>query len=319
MAKLSALGERKLVEILLGLFNHGEDVGLGDDAAFLPMDDHYLLLTTDVVNQRTHIPEGATPEQVGWYVVAVNFSDIAAMGGQPTGFMAALSLPRTLDLEYLEGLASGMKACVEEYGALVLGGDTKEGPEVSLCGVALGRTRGKRVLRRTGCRPGDLLAVTGTLGRAGWALRELGTSGPSVKVLDVLLKPLPRVAEGLILAGNPAVTACMDISDGLASSLAQLSALNDVSFRVDGDKVPVAASAKGMDRESTQEAVLYEGGDFELLFTASPKAREPLERQFDQRDVTATVIGEVAPPGENTIVVEGREKRLESRGFEHFR
>lgn len=305
--------------MLLELFDQGDDVGLGDDAAVLPMDDHYLLLTTDVVNQRTHIPEGASAEQVGWYVVAVNFSDIAAMGGEPTGFMAALTLPRTLDVEYLEGLGKGMKACVMNCGARILGGDTKEGPEISICGIALGRTRGMRVLRRTGCRPGDLVAVTGTLGRAGRALRMVESGDLTMEAMDALLRVHPRLREGLILAESPDVTACMDISDGLASSLDQLSALNDVSFRVEFDEIPVAPSLDRADRRTREEAVLHDGGDFELLFTVSVRGWEPLKQRLDGEEVPATVIGEVTTRGENTLIVKGKEEPLESRGYEHFR
>ncbi len=319
MAKLSDLGERKVVEMLLDLFDHGEDVGLGDDAAALPVDDHYLLLTTDVVNQRTHIPEGAIPEQVGWYVVAVNFSDIAAMGGEPTGFMAALSVPRTLEVEYLEGLGRGIKACVAKYGARILGGDTKEGPEVSICGTALGRTRGRRVLRRTGCKPGDLVAVTGALGRAGGALRTAEHGRLSKEAMDALLQVHPRLSEGLILAESPHVTACMDISDGLSSTLDQISALNGVSFRVNFDEIPAAPSLAAADRETREAAILHDGGDFELLFTVQKSGLEPLVEQFDGKDVTLTVIGEVSRLSENTIVDRGGERRLEVRGYEHFK
>lgn len=305
--------------MLLEMFDGTDDTGLGDDAAALPMDGHYLLLTTDVVNQRTHIPEGASAEQVGWYAVAVNFSDIAAMGGEPTGFMAALTLPRTLDVGYLEGLGKGMKACIAEYGARILGGDTKEGPEVSICGIALGRTRGERVLRRSGCRPGDLVAVTGTLGRAGGALRALESGGLSKEAMDELLRVRPRLEEGLTLAESPHVTACMDISDGLASSLDQLSALNDVSFRVEFDDIPAAPSLDKVDSQPRKEAILYQGGDFELLFTVSREGWEPLKKRFDRGEVQATAFGEVTNPGENILLAEGKEERLETRGYEHFR
>ncbi len=318
MATLSELGERKLVRMLLDFFAQEEVIGLGDDAAALPMDGHYLLLTTDVVNQQTHIPEGASAEQVGWYVVAVNFSDIAAMGGEPIGFLAALSLPRTLEVDYLQGLARGMKACAEEHDALVLGGDTKEGSEISICGTALGRTRGERVLRRTGCRPGDMVAVTGDLGQAGWALRTLTSDGPSEDVLDVLLRPRPRVAEGLILAQISEVTSCMDTSDGLASSLGQLSELNGVSFEITFEHVPSAIPLEGADETVRREALLFEGGDFELLFTVRPEGWEPLQRTLREEGFQATLIGRVGEPGPNLLVVQDERGELEARGYEHF-
>ncbi|MFQ5839079.1 MAG: thiamine-phosphate kinase, partial [Thermoplasmata archaeon] len=317
--KLSDLGERKLVDLLLKIHARGGDVGLGDDAALLPMGRYYLLLTTDVINERTHIPKGARAEQVGWYVVAVNFSDIAAMGGEPVGFMAALTLPRRMEVSYLEDMARGMDACVREFGAQVLGGDTKEGSELSICGVAVGRTKGRRVLRRRGCRPGELVAATGFLGEAGWALTNLGKRGRSDEALELLLRPRPRVREGLILAASSSVTSCMDISDGLASSLDQLSGVNDVSFQVEYEKLPTTPLLKGMSEEEQREAVLFQGGDFELLFTLRPKGWSSLQSALRREGCQATVIGTVREKGPNTLLIHGREEVLEVRGYEHFR
>ncbi len=317
VARLSDLGERKLVEILLGMYGGDEEVGLGDDAAILPMGKRNLLLTTDVVNEGTHVPSGARPDQVGWYVVAVNFSDIAAMGGEPVGFMSALTLPRNMEVSYLEDLARGMDACVAEFDARVLGGDTKEGPDLSICGIALGMTRGSRVLRRTGCGPGDLVAVTGTLGEAGWAQANLNGERRQ-EAIRILMEPRPRVEEGLVLAENEAVTCCMDISDGLASSLHQLSAANGCAFRVDYDKIPLTPLLEGMGEKERAEAVLYQGGDFELLFTVQPKGWNSLQANLHREQLEATVIGSVEKQGKNVLLRRGEEEDLENRGYEHF-
>ncbi len=317
--RLSDLGERQLVHALLRIFQSDADVGLGDDAAFLPMDDHFLLLTTDVINARTHIPEGATPEHVGWYSVAVNFSDIAAMGGEPLGFLASLSLPHDLDVSYLERMAKSMDGCARKYGAGVLGGDTKEGVELSVGGTAVGRTRRKRVLRRRGCREGDLVAVTGNLGRAGWALRELAREPSSEEGLDILMRVQPRIREGLILAAEDGVTCCMDISDGLAASLGQLSAVNPTSFVIEYESLPAAPEVQQLHDTERREALLFEGGDFELLFTLRPEAWDSLRSDLERDGCHATVIGTVESVGPNVLSIQGKRGALEARGYEHFK
>jgi thiamine-monophosphate kinase len=316
VAKLSDLGERRLVELLQNVLER--DGNLGDDAAVLPMGRRFLLVTTDVINERTHIPTGARPEQVGWYATAVNFSDIAAMGGEPIGFLAALTLPRKLDSSYVEDLARGMDACVREYGAAVIGGDTKEGPEISICGVAIGRTRGRRVLRRRGCRPGDLLGITGQLGKAGWALANLRKKGKAEEAIEVLMRPRPRVREGLILASSAAVTSCMDISDGLASSLGQLAEVNGVSFEVEYEAIPSTPLLKEMTAEERRESLLFQGGDFELLFTVRPRGWPSLQASLEGEDAHATIIGKVGERGPNRLVIHGQRENLEPRGYEHF-
>lgn len=317
MAKLSDWGERRIVRELLGWYGPSADAGIGDDAAIVPVDGTDLLVSTDVLNPATHVPEGATPSQVGWYLVAVNFSDIAAMGGEPVGFLAALTLPRDMDTEDLAGLAEGMRACAEAYGARVLGGDTKEGEELSLAGVAIGRAPDSRVLRRTGCAPGDVLAVTGTLGRGGWAARRLGADGAPDPV-EVLLRVRPRVQEGRFLAGHGGVTACMDISDGLAASLAQLAEASDVAFRVEFDRVPADALLEDVSAEEREDALLYKGGDFELLFTVRSDAWDELAEAMGTVGTPITAIGEVLPRGPNLVVAAEGEQELAGRGYEHF-
>src|SRR3989337_402960 len=114
--KLEDLGERRAIEVLKRVFARGQALGIGDDCALVEWGEHYLLVTTDVVSQKVHVPPGASPYQIGWYLVAINLSDVAAMGGDPLGFVAALSLPRSLDVNWLRELARGMDECAKEYG-----------------------------------------------------------------------------------------------------------------------------------------------------------------------------------------------------------
>src|SRR5439155_1103407 len=166
-------------------------------------------------------------------------SDIAAAGARPLGFVAALSMPADTDVEFLRGLAQGIEECVREFGIAVLGGDTKESPVLSIAGTAFGRVRKDRILLRTGAKPGDVIVVTGDLGRAGHAakLLEQPTALRS-DALTELLRPYPRIAEGLFLAESGAVTSCMDLSDELGASLAPLASMTRLYYQIEFDALP---------------------------------------------------------------------------------
>src|SRR3970282_1392653 len=164
--RLQDLGERGAIEVLKRIFDRGLALGIGDDCALVDWGDQYLLVTMDLISQRAHLPPTATAYQIGWYLVATNLSDVAAMGGYPLVFVAALALPRTLDVNYLRELARGMDECAKEFGIAILGGDTKEAGEITLAGTAFGRVKKEGVVPRTGARPGDAFVVTGDCHRA---------------------------------------------------------------------------------------------------------------------------------------------------------
>ncbi|MFQ5552458.1 MAG: thiamine-phosphate kinase [Thermoplasmata archaeon] len=319
MTTLGDLGERALVRRLLEIYGEAPERGLGDDAAFLPVGDRYLLLATDSINARTHIPPGVAGDQVGWYAAAVNLSDIAAMGGKPFGLLVSLILPPRLEVAYVEAMARGLRACAENYDVAVLGGDTKEGAEVSVCIAAAGWTEGKRVLRRKGARPGDVLAVTGVLGWAGWGLSQLKAGMEENQAMDAVMRPQPRVEEGLLLAASDGVTSCIDDSDGLAASLGQLNEAGGVAFRLDYESLPQAPPLSGLDSETQKDILLFQGGDFELLFTCVAARWEAVRESLSEMGTQATAIGEVLDPGGNLLRFGGHEEVLEAKGYEHFR
>src|SRR5439155_8386059 len=167
------IGERGAIQVLIKIFDRGLPIGLGHDVGVVDWGDDYLVATTDAVNVRTHVPQGASASQIGWYLVAVNLSDIAAAGARPLGFLGALSLPRDTDVEFLKGLARGMDECARQFGIAIVGGDTKESDVMTLAGTALGRVAKSRILLRSGAKAGDIVVATGDLGRGGWASRAL--------------------------------------------------------------------------------------------------------------------------------------------------
>ena len=322
MTRLSDIGERGAIEILARIYDRGQPIGLGHDCGVVEWGDDYLVVTTDVVNQKTHIPAGATPAQIGWYATAVNLSDIAAAGARPLGFVAALSLPADMDVEFLRGLAQGMDACVREFDLAVLGGDTKESPVLSIAGTAFGRVRKDRILLRTGAKPGDVIVLTGEIGRSGHAakLLEQPSAGRS-EALDQLLRPYPRIAEGMFLSDSGAVTSCMDLSDGLGVSVAQLAAMTRLSYQIDFEALPLYRGLKDLPPAVAKDLALYYGGDYELLATVSGDAIGGLLERWSGagRGPKLTVVGKVASSGGNVLVTKAGKEPLQAKGWEHFR
>ncbi len=323
MARLADIGEREAIALLTKIFDRGQPIGLGHDCGVAEWGEDYLVITTDVVNPRTHIPEGARPEQVGWYLVAVNLSDVAAAGARPLGFVAALSLPPATEVDFLTGLARGIETCAREFGIAVLGGDTKEADMVSLAGTAVGRVRKERILLRTGARPGDAIVVTGDLGRAGLAVAQLADPATRAEGIEQLLHPYPRVRDGQAFSDSGAVTSCMDISDGLGLSLAQMAAMTGLSYAVEWEKVPIYERLAPLPPERQKEYALYSGGDFELVATVKPDAVENLIARVNEARRGAhrglAVIGTVGKTGPNLLLVGDRREPLLGRGWEHFR
>ena len=324
MAKLSDIGERNAIEILARIFDRGQPIGLGHDCGVVEWGDDYLVVTTDVVNARTHIPSGATPQQIGWYATAVNLSDIAAAGARPLGFVSALSLPATTDVEFLRGLAVGMEECVREFGIAVLGGDTKESDVLSIAGAAFGRVRKDRILLRTGAKPGDVIVVTGDLGRAGHAMKRLETQSPlRNEALDQLLRPYPRIADGMFFSESGAVTSCIDLSDGLGASLAQMAAMTKLSYQLEWEALPLYRGLATLPPPVAKELALYYGGDYELLATVRPEAIPTILARSEEGSMRdhnrLTVIGKVASSGGNVLVTKSAKEPLLAKGWEHFR
>ncbi len=323
MAKLSDVGEREAIRLLTAIFDRGHPIGLGHDCGVVEWGEDYLVITTDVVNPRTHIPGGSRPDQVGWYLVAVNLSDVAAAGARALGFVAALSLPPSTDTDFLRGLGQGMEACAREFGIAILGGDTKESDVPSFAGTAIGRVRKDRILLRKGARPGDAIVVTGDLGRAGLAYAQLADPATRAEGLEELLRPYPRLREGAAFSDSGIVTSCMDISDGLGLSLAQMAAMSGLSYSVEWEKVPLHKPLETMPADRQREYALYSGGDYELVATVKPEAAADLVARVNEPHRGShhelTVIGTVERAGPNTLAAGGKREPLQGRGWEHFR
>jgi thiamine-monophosphate kinase len=316
------LGEFELIERYLSRLGAQRDdvlLGVGDDAALVrPPQGLELALAADTVVEGIHFPAGLAPDDLGHRVLAVNLSDMAAMGAEPAWALLALTLPRA-EPEWVRGFASGLHELARRHGTALVGGDTTSGPLTATIAIA-GFVPAGQALRRAGARPGDGIWVSGTPGDAAAGLEALAgrLEGPP-EVLEPLIRrftrPEPRVALGLVLRG--VATACIDISDGLAGDLAKLCAASGVAAEVDSTLLPRSAALRGAaDPEVVRRFILGGGDDYELLFTLPPGTDSaPLERSAG---VSLTRIGVVGAGA--GVLIDGRSAdRDVVHGFDHFR
>lgn len=324
MKKLSDLGERKTIQFISNILSKGDvAVGIGDDCAALDFGDQYLLISTDMISEETHIPSVITPWQIGWFIVAINLSDIAAKGGKPLGMVLSLGLPKNTTDLFLEELIRGADKCATQYNTSIIGGDTKENPNVMLCGTIFGTVKKEEFMSRTGAQIGDLVAVTGTLGNAGAGHYALKNGIKKEDLLKGLLEPTPRINEGMVLAREKIINSCMDISDGLSSSLYQLMELNKVGFEIEQDKISLSpkllqllSENKGLD---IYEYGLHFGGDYELLLTLPQDNFEKAKKSLENIGTKITSIGKVTKDNKVVIVENGIKTSLPNKGYEHFK
>jgi len=319
--KLYQIGERRIIKEISKIL---PDVDLTDDCARIAIDDKYLLVSTDLISEKTHIPKIMTPWQIGWFVVATNLSDIAAKGGVPIGVLLALGLPKNLDEKFLKEIMKGAKNCAEKYNTRVLGGDTKESEEITIAGTAFGTVPKENYMSRRGIMPGDLIAVTGSLGKAalGYHILKSDIRGMD-KFIKYLLEPKPRIKEGIALGKTLAVDASMDISDGLSSSLYQLSEINELGFEIHQEKLPIYHGIYKLKKliPSLNEVSLATdfGGEYELLLAIKPDKIGIVEKVLENLRCKITVIGKAIEKREIYLISNGKRKKMKNRGYEHFK
>jgi len=293
------LRERDIIKLL------AQRLGVGDDCAVIPYGKKKLVLTTDMLHRETDFPKGASAHAIGWRSAAASLSDIAAMGARPIAVLVALGAPN-FEKAFIEGLIEGIQDCCKQAGARYAGGDLDRHTELTLVSTALGEA--KRPVLRSGAKVGDLVCVTGALGRTAAALRLFKQR--KFKKANELFEFTPRVAAGQALAKF--ASAMMDISDGLARSLYQLSEASKVGFKIEFKKIPICSEILELARDEKEilEMGLYTGEDFELLFTLPAGELKEAEQACD-----FSVIGQVIPKG---VRLEWKGiKKLEDRGFEH--
>lgn len=309
----------------------GVVVGIGDDAAVVEPGRGSLLLTTDMLLEGVHFDLGSiSPADLGAKAVVVNLSDIAAMGGSPRYAVVSLGLPPAAEAAWVMELYGGMRAACDEYALSLVGGDTNRADAVTIAVTVIGEVPSGAGVTRAGARPGDVVAVTGSLGAAagGFLLSRLHPSrlGKALgepwgrRLLEALHRPVARVGEGQTLA-QAGATAMMDISDGLAKDLSRLCAASRCGARIRIDAVPVSDALRAAAGELDVDALdlaLSGGEDYELLATfdatAFDRARDELDERFG---VTLTEVGAIIEEGLVAAGPDG-DRALEPKGWDHF-
>jgi thiamine-monophosphate kinase len=333
--KISELGEFGLIDYISRMVSAAADTkteswqeliqGISDDAAAWRGNTSIQLATVDSLVQGVHFTRDMTSwEELGWKALAINLSDIAAMGGLPRYALVSLALPGDTEVEDVASLYKGMLELSRQFGVAIVGGDTDSAPLIAITVIVIGSTgtRDSPLLTRSAARVGDRVAVTGHLGAAAAGLEMLSKGyrfGPEdvASLRHAFLKPFPRVAEGRLLVER-GVRAAIDISDGLVSDLSHICRSSRVGARIKVDHVPVAPQVLANFGDRALEMALTGGEDYELLFTAPDDIVDAVKAATP---CPITVIGEIVADETAKVTLldgEGKPFSLPKGGWEHF-
>ncbi len=301
--------------------SRGVVLGIGDDGAVVrPPPGYDLVVATDAIFEGTHFPDGIPPAAVGHRALAVNLSDLAAMGAEPLWCSLALSLPR-VDADWLGEFSRGFLALADRCQVSLIGGDTVRGP-LGACVTVHGCVRPGTAILRSGARAGDGIWVTGHPGEAvaGRRLLAPGAQPPDDATLQLqqrFLYPEPRLAEGRALAGL--ASAMLDVSDGLADDLGKLMAASGTGAEMEVERLPLSAAHLLRAPDSAVTDALTGGDDYELLFTLGPDREAELAARAAAWSVAATRIGRVIAGDGVRWRHLGRPLPVPATTFRHFR
>jgi thiamine-monophosphate kinase len=314
-----------------GSRRHGRPaaLGIGDDCALLaPRRGQQLAISTDMLVEGRHFFPDVAPRALGHKALAVNLSDLAAMGAEPRAFTLALAMPR-VDEVWLELFSEGLFDIAERFDCELVGGDTTGSQHIDICITVFGDVPPARTLRRDAACPGDDIWVSGVLGdaRAGLGLKRGEWSTPEPDIERMLVRalelPEPRVALGMALRG--VANAALDLSDGLAGDLRHILRRSKAQAVVHMDSVPRSPAVAALPQDVQRQYVLAGGDDYELCFTAPPEARSKIERIGQRLDVLLTCIGtiEVLAAPDDAPAIDWRDAAgapvsMMLKGFDHF-
>jgi thiamine-monophosphate kinase len=297
-------------------------LGVGDDAALISLSAGMeLAVSTDMLVSGTHFFPDAEPYQLGWKSLAVNLSDMAAMGALAKWATLAIALPQA-DEAWLEKFSNGFFACAEKYRVDLIGGDTTRGP-LTISVQIMGEVLSGKVLKRSGAKTGDEIWVSGTLGDAALALTVLqgGYALPQDQLalcLPALLTPLPRVELGLAL--RAIAHSAIDISDGLLADLGHILECSEVGAEIRLQNIPCSfVVSSHFDDEQVQRMVLSGGDDYELCFTAPKQKHREIVNLSKQLALPLSCIGRIT--GGSGLIVSaenGDPINFKETGFDHF-
>ncbi|MGE5854223.1 MAG: thiamine-phosphate kinase [Deltaproteobacteria bacterium] len=326
--KLSRLGEFGLIERIRQKTPAGRGVriGIGDDAAWIINPKDSSLVTADLLIEGIHFDLRWTSLfDLGHKALAVNLSDIAAMGGVPSYVILSLGLPADLDSTQIDAFYRGLQALARRTGVALVGGDTNAAVTLIVSVCVIGYAPYAPV-RRNGARAGDDIYVSGTLGDAALGLEVLrgARSGSKKRAIAKLIarhhRPEPRLALGLLLARSRLATAMIDVSDGLLQDLGHVCKASAVGATISEERVPLSAAYRAIAERDETAAALAGGEDYELLFCGRPQDRTRIEKLSERAGVAITRIGVCAQKSTGIAVIDksGHAIPFRIRGHDHF-
>jgi thiamine-monophosphate kinase len=318
---MSARGEFGFIEYIKEHFKvSGRMVGIGDDCAIMPCGAGELIYSTDMLMEGVHfLRDAASPEDIGWKSLAVNLSDIAAMGGTPTATFLSVALPKDVQGEWAERFIEGYAELSKKFNVPLLGGDTTSSlRDIAINVGVLGRAPLGKSVKRSGASVGHGIYVTGSLGDSAGGLQAILNNWDKTQEVDSLIeshiKPMPRIEEGQVLMNTELIGAMMDISDGIASDLRHILNASGVGAEVHLDRIPMSDNLKwACEKYGKNAYALAVGGgeDYELLFTA-PVGIEDLV------DFPIYKIGEIVPGNSFIWLENDNAVDFDVQGFNHF-
>lgn len=305
-----------------GVARKDVSLSIGDDAALINVPENcQLAVTTDTLVEGVHFFNDIDPKALGYRSLAVNLSDLAAMGAEPAWISVALTLPKA-EAQWLEQFTQGMHEIAEYYNVQIVGGDTTQGPlTISIC--AKGFVPNGCALTRSGAKNGDWIFVTGSLGDAGLAIDcKYGKVTLTEQQFNAANKafdfPTPQVAAGQMLRGK--ATSCIDISDGLIADIGHICQMSGVGAKLFAENIPLAATVKAvLPQEHALNYALTYGDEYQLLFTVPEEHRTTVEMTLKQYGVAISCVGQITnQTGSVDLTLNGKPFALEQGGFEHF-
>jgi len=328
LSLVEELGERKIIDLILECLDQMPNmpVPFGDDVSAIDIGREKLaVIKTDMLVGKTDVPQDMSLWQAARKAVVMNISDLAAKGVQPLALLASIGVPRGLSRKDIQQIGKGLNAGAREYNAYVLGGDTNEASDLVISCAALGICQKRRLIKRSGAKPGDYVAVTGFFGKTASGLKILMenlSAPPEIReeLVNSVLMPYARLREGLALAQTQAATASIDSSDGLAWSLHEISLASNVGFVL--DNLPIAQEAEkfakihGLD---PVELTLYGGEEYELLVTIQPKLWQDAKKVVENVGGFLIRVGVVTEEKTLLLKAVGKTVSIEARGWEHFK
>ena len=301
-------------------------IGIGDDCAVIGNSELDTLATTDTLIENVHFNlRYFCPKTLGEKAVAVNLSDIAAMGGVPLYILISLGIPAPTQVEFVEELYEGFENMAKKYNCSIIGGDiVKSNSALMISITIIGEIKKNAFLSRAGAKNKDKIFITGVLGDSAAALDLLNEARPTKnKIIEKHLSPTPRLEEGQRLAGEIGVSAMIDLSDGLISDLQRICDESQCGARVYLDKIPISIRLRELGKLSNKNVLdyaLYGGEDYELLFTINENRSNNIQKKWQNMKTPITYIGEIEKKRNGITLVhrDGKEEPLAKSGYDHF-